>query len=955
MQNVSLLSSLLFCVIGAAWAALYAWAPVRRIVSVQAWGWMLAVWSGLAAASLFYIGWGPVGLMQSDGSVLRSSWPWAPGMGMAFTIHIDGLSLLMGLLVTGIGALVFGYAGHYMAAKEGVWRFFLYLALFQVSMLGLVLAGDLLMLFVFWELTTITSYLLIAYDTRDAAARRGAFKAMAVTAGGGVALLLGFIILSMIAGSSDLAAVLASGEAVRGHGLYGAALALVAIGAFTKSAQVPFYSWLPDGMTAPTPASAYLHSATMVKAGVYLLARLNPAMGFTESWFYLLTGVGMATMLLGAIIGLRSTDLKALLAASTISQLGALTMLAGQSTPGAYKALAVGLLAHGLYKSALFMVAGIVDHEAGTRDLRLLGGLARSMPATLAIGTVAGLSMAGLPPLFGYLAKDALIASATHASLPTPVAWIMAAAVVLSGACIAAQAGILVWGTFIAPPRGPRPHGHDPSWGMLLGPGVPAALSIAVALLALPAASQFASAAASAAYGAPVGAALTLWKGLDVNKALGLLAMGGGLAVFLGRRIVSRGIPKGREVLLPGLLGAMDGAALRTVRTQTGMLHTYLLVIFCAGAAAVVWHGLPSAPSLSALRWDEPWPALRIAGCVLAGAAALAMVFMKKDIHAILALGATGLGVSLLFLVQPAPDVALVMIVADVLTIVILILALQRIPAVCRLEADRLDYAESRSAYRRDGMIAVAAGLLFAFIALVVLIDRPRDSVTAEWYALNAKAAAGASDVVGAILIDFRALDTLIEIAVFALAGVGVYTLMRYASPAAGDADTPSPGEATTDLLHTELVRLLAKGILPLAITVAATHVIYGHAQPGDGFTAGVILTLAVAFRHVAFGWERSRRSKAWMRPMPLVALGLSLAFASASISYIRTGSFFGYVDYGAAIGLPLPMDAALSSSFIFELSIALAVLGGGTLVIDTLSRPRDAIAAEGRPKTWNS
>lgn len=955
MQNVSLVSSLLFCVIGAAWAGLYAWGPVRRFASVQAWGWMLAVWSACAAGALAYLGWGPAGLMQGDGSVLRASWPWAPGLGMAFTIHLDGLSLLMGLLVTGIGALVFGYAGHYMAGKDGAWRFLLYLALFQVSMLGLVLAGDLLMLFVFWELTTVTSYLLIAYDTRDAAARRGAFKAMVVTAGGGVALLLGFIVLSTIAGSSDLATVLAAGDAVRGHGLYGAALALVAVGAFTKSAQVPFYSWLPDGMTAPTPASAYLHSATMVKAGVYLLARLNPAMGSTEPWFYLLTGVGMATMLLGAVVGLRATDLKALLAASTISQLGVFTMLAGQDTPGAYKALAVGLLAHGLYKSALFMVAGIVDHETGTRDLRRLGGLARAMPATLAVGTVAGLSMAGLPPLFGYLAKDALIASTTHPSLPAPVAWVLAAAVVVSGACIAAQAGILVWDTFIARPRGPAPHGHDPSWGMLLGPGVPAVLSVAVAVLALPAASQFASAAASAAYGAPVGVSLTFWKGLDVNKALGLLAMIAGLAVFVGRRVVSRAIPSGPEVLLPGVLAAMDGAARRMVRVQNGLLHTYLVVILLSGAAVIAWQGLPSPPALSSLRWDEPWPALRISGCVLAAAAALAMVFMKKDIHAILALGATGLGVSLLFLVQPAPDVALVMIVADVLTIVILILALQRIPAVCRREADRLDYVESRSAYRRDGMIAVAAGLLFGLVALVVLAGRPRESVTAEWFAKYAKVGAGATDVVGAILIDFRALDTLIEIAVFALAGVGVYTLMRYASPAAGDADTPSPGEATADLLHTELVRLLAKGILPLSITVAATHVIYGHAQPGDGFTAGVILTLAVAFRHVALGYERSRRSKAWMRPMPLVAIGLSLAIGSAAASYIRTGSFFGHVNYGDLIGLPLPMDAALSSSFIFELSIALAVLGGGTLVIDTLSRPRDSIAAEGRPTTWNS
>ena len=291
------------------------------------------------------------------------------------------LSALFALLVTGIGVLVVIYAGGYFREDQTAWRFFVYLFLFMFAMLGLVLAGDLISLFIFWEVTSITSYLLVAYKTKDAKARQGAFQALLITAGGGVALLLGFLAIGAVVGSVDLAAVLGSGDALRESDIYLAILVLIALGAFTKSAQFPFHFWLPGAMSAPTPASAYLHSATMVKAGIYLLARLNPALGFTDAWFWLFSIVGLFTMLLGAYLGLKQNDLKALLAYSTISQLGVLVMLVGQDTSVAFKALVIGVVAHALYKSALFLVVGLVDLQTGTRDLRRLGGLWNAMPA----------------------------------------------------------------------------------------------------------------------------------------------------------------------------------------------------------------------------------------------------------------------------------------------------------------------------------------------------------------------------------------------------------------------------------------------------------------------------------------------------------------------------------------------------------------------------------------------
>jgi NADH:ubiquinone oxidoreductase subunit 5 (subunit L)/multisubunit Na+/H+ antiporter MnhA subunit len=381
-------------------------------------------------------------------------------------------------------------------------------------MLGLVMAGDVLTLFIFWEATSIISFLLVAYKYKDETARRGAFKALFITGGGGIALLIGLLFVSQVCGSTSFTTILASGDLLRHSTLYPVILGLVALGGFTKSAQFPFHIWLPDAMSAPTPASAYLHSATMVKAGIYLMARLNPVLGQTEIWFWLLTLVGMATMLTGAYLGLKQNDLKALLAYSTISQLGLLMMMIGQDIEIAFKALIIGILAHALYKSALFMVAGIVDHQTGTRDLRRLGGLRRSMPYTFGVGAIAALSMAGLPPLFGFLAKETLLATTFHPSLPNMVAWIFTLASIVTGALMFTLAIMLLWDTFMGEPRDPAVCGHEAPKAMVLAPAIPAILSLILAQLPGPKVEAALLAnAARAAHGFKVKVSLALWTG----------------------------------------------------------------------------------------------------------------------------------------------------------------------------------------------------------------------------------------------------------------------------------------------------------------------------------------------------------------------------------------------------------------------------------------------------------
>ena len=961
MSEAFLFVPLLVTLSGALVAAAAGLPALNRRLSVTRLAWLLA----LAPSAAF-------GLILWQVAVLGSGPPliwrfdWIPSLGLGAGLYLDHLSALFALLVTGIGALVVIYTGYYFKGKArpwGEWRFLAYLLLFMTAMLGLVLAGDVITLFIFWEGTSVTSFLLIAYKTQDEAARRGAFKSLFITGGGGIALLVGLLLLSYVTGSSELSAILGSGDSVRQSALYPAMLGLIALGALTKSAQAPFHIWLPDAMSAPTPASAYLHSATMVKAGIYLLARLNPALGFTDLWFWLLSLVGLTTMLVGAYLGLKQNDLKALLAYSTVSQLGILVVLIGQDTEIAFKALVIGVLAHALYKSALFLVVGIVDHEAGTRDLRRLGGLAWVMPASFAVGGVAALSMAGLPPLFGFLAKETLLATATHPNVPPQVNFLFPVATVLAGALVLAQAGMLLWDTFLGKPRDPAIQAHEAPWAMLLAPALPALLSLAVGVLPEPEfLARFLADAAAEVYGAPVKVSLALWTGITVPLVLSVVAVTLGTGLFLLRhrvRALQMRIDErwSFNTVYAGLLNLIDRTAGLATRLQGGKLRIYLAIILIGMVALVAgfgglsrWEAL-AALSLPRLSFEGEVAVLRIFALLVTVAAAAATVVLRRDFSAVVALGASGLAIAVLMVLEPAPDVALVQVVVDILTVVVLVLALTRLPREQRQRADTLAARQSRSGLVGNALIATASGLVVAFVTLVARTSRPRESVVTPFYEDAAKTLTGAKDIVGAIIVDFRALDTLIEITVFSLAGLGVYTLLRYASKKMGDGGEAAPpsgaplptlgigGRETSPFIHA-----LAYVSLPLSMLIAVVHVMYGHDQPGDGFTAGVIISLALGFWYVVFGYHEVRRRLFWLRPAPLIGGGLLLAIASAVSAALVSGAFLGHVDFGQQLGLPLPQGFNLSTSFLFEVAICLAVLGSASYLLDTLGHPGEEV-----------
>lgn len=932
----------------------------RRKSSTLRMAWLMSVFPATAFGLLLWLS-----SQVSPGKPVTIQLEWLPSLGLSLSLYLDNLSALFALMVTGIGILVVIYTGYYFQKETGTWRFMAYLLLFMTSMLGLVMAGDIITLFIFWEGTSITSFLLIGYKYKSEDARQSAFKALFITGGGGIALLAGLIWIAAIAGGTDYTTILASGDALRSSPYYPIILGLVALGALTKSAQTPAHFWLPAAMAAPTPASAFLHSATMVKAGIYLLARLNPSLGYTELWFYLLTGVGIITMLVGAYLGFKQNDLKALLAYSTICQLGVMVAMIGQDIEIAYKALVISVLAHSLYKSALFMTAGIVDHETGTRDLRRLGGLARLMPKTSAVALVAGLSMAGLPPLFGFLAKETLLATSLHPSLPPIIGALFPWAAVAAGALLLAQSGLFVYDAFFGKPSDPQhpAKGHEPPAGMWLMPAIPAVLSLAIGLLPEPERlASFLAGAAGDAFGSPVKVSLALWTGLSAPLALSVVAIFSGSVLFIFRHRLRPAM----QTLLPALqLDAVYNAVLQSIdrgaelatRLQRGQLRFYLsIMLTCVGILILLFQAIPFnyldglLPSIPAV--PSRLDLLRLFTLGLAVLSSLITIYLRRDLYAILALSVSGLAVAVWFALEPAPDVALVQIVVDLLATVILVLSLTRLPRAQREKARELTFRQSRPGLLRDSLIALGSGLVVAILVYVSLSTRPHTSLVSPFYAANAKPLTGAKDIVGAILVDFRSFDTLFEIIVFAAAGLGIHTLLHYAARKAGDQEEPDPRPLAPDehpalgvggLPTSSLLHLLAYSLLPLAMLIAVIEMMYGHDQPGDGFTAGIVISLAVGFWYVIFGYHSTKKQLPWLRSGYLIAAGISIGLLDGLLSALVGTSFLSPVDYGRMLNLPLPAGFNLSNSFFFEVAICLTVLGSATYILDNLGRPKEA------------
>jgi len=714
----------------------------------------LALAAGIARAVLAH---GPV----------EAVFAWAPSLGVTAALRADGLGALFALLITGIGTMVFAYAGAYLAPGQARDRAAVLLLLFQGSMLGAVLADDLVLLFVFWEATSLISFLLVGYDHESASARRAALQGLLVTVGGGLALLAGCIVLAAGSGTLRLDATLRTETAATLP-----ALLLLALAAFTKSAQMPFQFWLPNAMAAPTPVSAYLHSATMVKLGVYLLARFDPLFGADPVWRGLLAAIGTATMLIGALLALRETDLKRVLAHSTVTALGTLTMLVGLDTPMAALAFVVFLAVHALYKAALFFAAGILDHATGTRDARRLAGLARLMPLTAAAALLAAASMAGLPPFLGFLAKESIYAAQLGAGFG---GLLVACAVIANGATIGVAA-LVALRPFLGRPVPALAAAHDPAWAMLAPPLLAGMLGLALGAMPSLAAPLLAAAAGALAPGAPI-PALALWHGFGAELALSLATILLGIAihrswaqaqpVLAGLDAIDRfGAERGYATGLDAVLAV---AKRQTAALQTGSLRSYLariaLVIAVALLGVLMARGGLAMP---APRFDAL--ALLVAP-LLIGSALAAMLMSDRPLAALLATGAAGVGATILFLFRGAPDLALTQIAVEALAIVLVLAVFARLDL-------RTPDPRPSPARRRDAAVALVFGVAIAALLFAVLAAPPQGAL-AEWFRAQSLVAAQGRNVVNVIIVDFRALDTLGEIAVLAFAALGVAAALR--------------------------------------------------------------------------------------------------------------------------------------------------------------------------------
>ncbi|MDC0712867.1 proton-conducting transporter membrane subunit [Stigmatella sp. ncwal1] len=695
--------------------------------------------------------------------------PWVPELGVALSLRADGLSLLMALLITGMGTLIVLYAGAYLQDSPRLGSFLGWLLLFMASMLGLVLADNALFLFACWELTTVSSFFLIGHDSEKEDARQAALRALMVTALGGQALLLGLLLMGWVAGTLTLSEMHTAGPALREGPLSLAILLLVLGGAFTKSAQVPFHFWLPSAMAAPTPASAYLHAATMVKAGVYLLARLSPVLGGTPAWKAALVTVGLVTMVGGALLSFGHTDLKRVLAYATVSVLGTLVLLLGLGTPGAAQALGVFLTAHALYKGALFLVAGAVDHSAGTRELPRLGGLRKAMPFTASAAGLAALSMAGLPPLFGFIGKELVYGASRHA----PGGWGLAVGTGLGFALLVGTAARVGLSPFLGPRSEAGRDVHEAS-PVLWGP--PLALAVCGGVLGLaPGWAGPLLAGAARAISGPEGEhlELTLWHGLtpELGWSAASLALGG--AVYALREPLRRTLAALRmDRWGPSHLYTLSLSGLRrladfvTGRLQNGSLYryTFITVTAVAGLLAlplVLRMGIPEGMKRTLHLHEAAVLALLVLATGLA-------VKTRSVLTALMALSVVGLTESFVYVLLGAPDLALTQVVVQTLTVILFALIFSRFPVQPSGGRSRL----------RDAALSLTAGGLISW-ALLHASAAPPQTRLAEAYTARSASEAHGRNVVNTILVDFRALDTMGETTVLATASLGVYLLFR--------------------------------------------------------------------------------------------------------------------------------------------------------------------------------
>lgn len=889
-----------------------------------------------------------------NGAVITQSWTWLPQLGIDFSFRLDALGLLFALLISGIGTLIYIYAYFYLGPKNSLNKLYLLLMLFMAAMLGISLSNNLILLLVFWELTSISSFLLVGYWSNYDAAQRGSRMALTITGMGGLAMLGGFILLGQITGTYEIDQILTMTAQIQSHALFVPMLLLILLGAFTKSAQFPFHFWLPNAMAAPTPVSAYLHSATMVKAGIFLVARLLPIFAGAALFHNLVTFIGLFTLCMAAFFAIFKEDLKGLLAYSTISHLGLIMCLLGIGSPLAVAAAIFHIINHATFKAALFMIAGIIDHESGTRDLRKLSGLWQLLPYTATLTMVTAASMAGVPLTNGFLSKE-MFFTELLSNLSGPVLICSAIVATLAGIFAVAYSVRLVHGVFFDGPVGkqvPNKDAHEPPFGMRAPATLLAILCILVGLFPALLVENIVNSTARASTQVMdfEGVHLALWHGFNMPLLMSVIASIGGLIFYFS---LAKG-GKIREIDLDPYLGRLQGrvafdlflkSLLLNSRkfkrwTENGKLQSYILwiVIFSIAIVSLPFLGqglttgtreLTHAPALAIVLW-----------LLLFSSCWMMLWFHHERIKAVLISGAIGLVVTMVFICFSAPDLALTQITVDVVTTVLLLMSLSLLPQLT-------PYESSVSRRWRDALIAIGGGLGIAWITWLILT---RDHNSISWFFMQQSIPlGGGTNVVNVILVDFRGFDTFGEITVLGIAGIGALCLMDGMRT---HGTTMTQGLSYRFNPSPLMLRITASWILPIALVVSLYIFLRGHNLPGGGFIAGLITALALIIQYMALGQDHAEQLlKAKSGRLYEIWIGTGLVIAGLT----GLGAWFWGRPFLTSahfyVSPPILGEMHLATAALFDVGVYITVVGATMLLISVLGDSRHSSMSGPVPK----
>lgn len=889
-----------------------------------------------------------------NGAVITQSWSWLPQLGIDFSFRLDALGLLFALLISGIGTLIYIYAYFYLGPKNSLNKLYLLLMLFMAAMLGISLSNNLILLLVFWELTSISSFLLVGYWSNYDAAQRGSRMALTITGMGGLAMLGGFILLGQITGTYEIDQILTMTAQIQSHALFVPTLLLILLGAFTKSAQFPFHFWLPNAMAAPTPVSAYLHSATMVKAGIFLVARLLPIFAGAALFHNLVTFIGLFTLCMAAFFAIFKEDLKGLLAYSTISHLGLIMCLLGIGSPLAVAAAIFHIINHATFKAALFMIAGIIDHESGTRDLRKLSGLWQLLPYTATLTMVTAASMAGVPLTNGFLSKE-MFFTELLSNLSGPVLICSAIVATLAGIFAVAYSVRLVHGVFFDGPVGkqvPNKDAHEPPFGMRAPATLLAILCILVGLFPALLVENIVNSTARASTQVMdfEGVHLALWHGFNMPLLMSVIASIGGLIFYFS---LAKG-GKIREIDLDPYLGRLQGrvafdlflkSLLLNSRkfkrwTENGKLQSYILwiVIFSIAIVSLPFLGqglttgtreLTHAPALAIVLW-----------LLLFSSCWMMLWFHHERIKAVLISGAIGLVVTMVFICFSAPDLALTQITVDVVTTVLLLMSLSLLPQLT-------PYESSVSRRWRDALIAIGGGLGIAWITWLILT---RDHNSISWFFMQQSIPlGGGTNVVNVILVDFRGFDTFGEITVLGIAGIGTLCLMDGMRT---HGTTMTQGLSYRFNPSPLMLRITASWILPIALVVSLYIFLRGHNLPGGGFIAGLITALALIIQYMALGQDHAEQLlKAKSGRLYEIWIGTGLVIAGLT----GLGAWFWGRPFLTSahfyVSPPILGEMHLATAALFDVGVYITVVGATMLLISVLGDSRHSSMSGPVPK----